>query len=205
MGASRRVPTSAVCGHLGRLKAVTLTLMGYDSCSGQIRPNVASLDNLLDRIVTELDDLGPETTPEQLGGLRGSTFGVQLPPWLVGQLAAGSITYLHWSTLRQLDGLAKRLWVLLVAERYKSNGRGSEATWIKLGARAYTTLGMAYAHERQARAALAGPRFGERYGQASGCEKDGMSRDLLSSSAEDPRRFSTVELEEAPCDDRNGT
>ena len=35
--------------------------------------------------------------------------------------------------------------------------------------------------------------------------KDGMSRDLLSSSAEDPRRYSTVELEEAPSDDRNGT
>jgi hypothetical protein len=35
--------------------------------------------------------------------------------------------------------------------------------------------------------------------------KDGMSRVLLSSSAEDPRRYLTVELEEAPSDDRNGT
>jgi hypothetical protein len=35
--------------------------------------------------------------------------------------------------------------------------------------------------------------------------KDGMSRDLLSSSAEDPRRYQTVELEEAPDDNRNGT
>jgi len=35
--------------------------------------------------------------------------------------------------------------------------------------------------------------------------KDGMSRDLLSSSADDPRRCLTVELEEAPSDDRNGT
>jgi hypothetical protein len=35
--------------------------------------------------------------------------------------------------------------------------------------------------------------------------KDGMSRDLLSSSAEDPRRCLTVELEEAPSDDRNGS
>jgi hypothetical protein len=32
-----------------------------------------------------------------------------------------------------------------------------------------------------------------------------MSRDLLSSSADDPRRCLTVELEEAPSDDRNGT
>jgi len=35
--------------------------------------------------------------------------------------------------------------------------------------------------------------------------KDGMSRDLLSSSAEDPRRYQTVELEEAPYGNRNGT
>jgi hypothetical protein len=35
--------------------------------------------------------------------------------------------------------------------------------------------------------------------------KDGMSRDLLSSSAEDPRRYQTVELEEAPDGNRNGT
>jgi hypothetical protein len=34
--------------------------------------------------------------------------------------------------------------------------------------------------------------------------KDGMTRDPLSSSADDPRRCQTVELEEAPCDDRNG-
>ena len=36
-------------------------------------------------------------------------------------------------------------------------------------------------------------------------QKDGMSRDLLSSSAEDPRRYQTVELEEAPYGNRNGT
>jgi hypothetical protein len=37
-----------------------------------------------------------------------------------------------------------------------------------------------------------------------GSRKDGMTRDPLSSSADDPRRCQTVELEEAPCDDRNG-
>jgi hypothetical protein len=35
--------------------------------------------------------------------------------------------------------------------------------------------------------------------------KDGMGRDLLSASADSPRRCLTVALEEAPCDDRNGT
>jgi hypothetical protein len=153
-----RKPSGADCRgireSLLRLKLVTVTLAGYDAHRGQSRPNVASLDNLLDRIVTELDDLGPEATPEQLGGLRGSTFRVQLPPWLAAQLAAGSITYLDWAVLRRLDGLAKRLWVYLQAERYKPNGRGSEATWIKLGDRAFATLGMNYAQDRQARAAL---------------------------------------------------
>jgi DNA-binding transcriptional ArsR family regulator len=45
----------------------------------------------------------------------------------------------------------------------------------------------------------------DRFAQVVERTKDGMSRDLLSSSAEDPRRCSTVELEEAPYDDRNGT
>lgn len=144
----------ALRSSLGRLKSVTVSLAGYDARSGEMRPNVASLDNLIDRIVTELDDLGPDATPEQLGGLRGSTFRVQLPPWLVAQLEAGSITYLQWPILHRLSGLAARLWVLLQAERYKRTGAGSEATWVKLGPRAFTTLGMNYAHDRQARAAL---------------------------------------------------
>ncbi len=139
---------------LVRLKMVTVTLVGYDSRRGETRANVASLDNLVDRIVTELDDLGPDATPEAIGGLRGSTFSVQLPTWLVSQLAAGSITYLDWAILRQLDGLAKRLWVYLMAERYKPDRWGSEATWIKLGDRAFASLGMNYSQDRQARAAL---------------------------------------------------
>jgi hypothetical protein len=56
--------------------------------------------------------------------------------------------------MRQLRGLAKRLWVLLVAERYKHIGRGSEGTWIKLSEKAFTSLGMNYGLERQGRAAV---------------------------------------------------
>jgi hypothetical protein len=141
-------------GALARLKSITVTLMGYDSRQKKMRANVASLDNLIDRIVTELDDLGPKTSPDKLGGLRGSTFQVQLPFWLVDQLEAGSITYLDFATMRKLTGLAKRLWVLLAAERYKRIGRGSEGTWIKLGEKAFTSLGMNYHYERQARAAI---------------------------------------------------
>ena len=50
-----------------------------------------------------------------------------------------------------------------------------------------------------------GERLTPELGDARAHTKDGMSRDLLSSSAEDPRRCLTVELEEAPSDDRNGT
>jgi hypothetical protein len=70
------------------------------------------------------------------------------------QVAAGHVTYLDWATLRALDGLAKRLWVYLAAEHFKPTEQGEEATWIKLGDRAFATLGMNYGHERQARAAL---------------------------------------------------
>ncbi|MDQ4049623.1 MAG: hypothetical protein M3131_09635 [Actinomycetota bacterium] len=50
--------------------------------------------------------------------------------------------------------LAKRLWIHLEAERMKPAGDGTAGCCIKLGDRAYTTLGMSYAQERQARAAL---------------------------------------------------
>jgi hypothetical protein len=73
---------------------------------------------------------------------------------MTASIAAGHVTFVRFAALRQLSGLAKRLWVYLEAERYRAQGAGQEATWIKLGDRAYTTLGMNYAEERFARAAL---------------------------------------------------
>jgi hypothetical protein len=67
--------------------------------------------------------------------------------------------------------------VYLEAERYKKITEAQEATWIKLGERAYRTLGMNYSVERQARAAI-------RRAGASIC-------------ATDPR-FETVSVERRP-------
>ncbi len=140
---------------LRRLVTVTVDLMGYDPVTGRLAPNVASAGGkLVEWIRTEMDALGPNAGAAELGALRGSTFQAKLPHWMRSQIEAGHVTYLDWGTLRSLDGLAKRLWVYLQAERYKASGNGEEATWIKLGERAYTTLGMNYGHERQARAAL---------------------------------------------------
>ncbi len=73
---------------------------------------------------------------------------------MTAQIEAGHVTYLKFDILRALPGLAKRLWIYLEAERMEPRHDGSAGCWIKLGDRAYTTLGMNYAKERQARAAL---------------------------------------------------
>jgi len=140
---------------LRRLLFVVVDLHGYDAQTGELRPDVVSQGGrLIDWLVSEQDDLGPDATPEQIGALRGSTFRALIPEWMRGQIAAGHVTYLDWSTLRRLDGLAKRLWVYLEAEQFRPLKNGAGSTWLKLGDRTYTTLGMNYAHERQARAAL---------------------------------------------------
>ncbi len=143
---------------LRRLKDLTVDLVGYDPRRDEYKATVAAADNLIDRIVSELDDVGPDAT--KIGALRGYTFEVQLPLWLRRQIEAGNVTYLHLPTLRALDALAKRVWLYLEAERMRPAPHGTESCWVKLGDRAYTAFGMGYKHERQARAALR--RAGER-------------------------------------------
>ena len=140
---------------LRRLVMVSVDITGWDPMTGELAPNVAAAGGrLIDWLRSDLDRLGPDPGAAELGALRGSTFQAQIPRWMRQQVAAGHVTYLDWGTLRALDGLAKRLWVYLQAERFKPTGQGEEETWIKLGDRAYTTLGMNYGHERQARAAI---------------------------------------------------
>jgi len=94
------------------------------------------------------------------GGLRGDSYELRLASWLVRQLERRYVTYLDWRLQRQLTGLAKRLWIYLEAERYKPASHGREQTWIALGDKAYTALGVNHARERARRAALA--QAGER-------------------------------------------
>lgn len=65
---------------------------------------------------------------------------------------------LDWRLLRQFHGrqqLAKRLWCYLQAERWQRAGQtGIESTWVALGGRLYTTLGMDYKEPRAAKRSL---------------------------------------------------
>jgi hypothetical protein len=148
---------------LTRIGLIKVQLTGYDSLTGQSGKRLSSLDNLFDRIVSELDDLGSDS--RAIGALRGSTFKVQLAPWLRGQLAAGGYTFLDFATLRRLDGLAKRVWVYLAAERFKPCGEGRSAAHVGLGGPALATLGAdSFARHVDARRALA--RAGKRIVEA---------------------------------------
>jgi hypothetical protein len=138
---------------LRRLRTTAVDLVGYDAINKRSDVRIASVETILERLTSRLDDIDIGTGAEA-GALRGNTMAVTFPDWIVQSLKAGHVTYYRMAILRRLAGLAKRLWVYLEAERYKRVGEGSEATWMKLGQRAYTTLGMHYAHERQGRAAL---------------------------------------------------
>jgi len=155
----RREPNSrdrgALRASLRRLRSVQVDLIGYDAHTGELDSHKATNDNLLDRIVSELDDVRADA--RRVGALRGSTFKVQLPLWLRQQLIDGHFVRLHWDTLRAFDerqDLAKRLWVYLAAERWKHEGGGTEGTWIPVGDKLFTALGMNFERPRDARAAL---------------------------------------------------
>ncbi len=143
----------AIRASLRRLFGVQVAFTGYDTLDA--RPgSFASLDRLIYTIVSDLDTLAGD--PKAIGSIRGSSFRVQLAPWLRERLASGAFTYLDFATLRRLDGLAKRVWVYLAAESYKPTGDGKKATWVGLGRPALASLGAdTYTRHRAARAALA--------------------------------------------------
>ncbi len=149
---------AALRASLRRLYRVEIAFTGYDSIDA--RPGAfMSMDRLVERIVSDLDTLDGDA--RKVGALRGTSFRVVLAPWLRERLTAGAFTYLNWRTLRQLDGLAKRVAVYLAAERFKPTGDGQAATWVGLGRPALSSLGAdTYARHRDARAAL--DRAGQR-------------------------------------------
>ncbi len=113
---------------------------------------------LLTQIDSELDRLAKEDVlaeGRRSGHLRGSTFAVTLAPWVAQAVRAGHFTWLNLHTLRQLGGIAARLWVYLEAESYKATAHGLASTWIGLGRPALATLGAdRYRRTRDARRAL---------------------------------------------------
>ncbi len=140
-----------------RLMTTLVTVEGYDARRRErrddARDRIATTSAPILQLVSELERVGPD--PRKTGALRGSTFSVQLAPWLRDQLAAGGYTYLDFAILRRLDGLAKRLWVYLEAERFRAVGDGRQATSFGLGRPALATIGAGnYERLRAARAAI---------------------------------------------------
>ncbi len=158
-GKERRLMRRAI----EHLAAVLVTLGGYNAHSGETSPTLQSMVHLVESVVwNEALDMAVfnEFDHSKVGGLRGDTFQLKLAPWLVRQLEAKYFTRLNWRLQRRLDGLAKRLWVYLEAERFKAVGQGRERAYIVLGDKAYAALDVHYSRDRAARAALA--RAGEK-------------------------------------------
>lgn len=140
---------------LTRLFRVEIDLEGYDMGTGRANAKVASKGRILAEIHWLMDDIVWSKQPDRVGGLRGNTFRAILSPWLARQVAAGYVTYLDFSILRRLNGVAERLWVYLQAESWSAPEEVNEATrWLALGKDTYAILGMRFARERAARAAL---------------------------------------------------
>ncbi len=158
-GKERRLMRRAI----EHLAAVLVTLGGYNAHSGETSPTLQSMVHLVESVVwNEALDMAMvnDFDHAKVGGLRGDTFQLRLAPWLVHQLEAKYFTRLNWRLQRRLDGLAKRLWVYLEAERFKPVGQGREQAYIVLGEKAYAALDVHYSRDRAARAAL--QRAGEK-------------------------------------------
>lgn len=144
-------------GAIENLAGALITLGGFNARTNEMKPKLASMVHLVESAVWA-EDLAFEVPTREnaaaTGALRGSTYQIQLASWLVRQLERQYVTYLDWRIQRKLDGLAKRLWVYLEAESYKSTGDGREKTYIILGQKAYTALGVHHGRERDRRAAL---------------------------------------------------
>lgn len=134
---------------LVRLKTTTVTLVGYDAIRRQADEQICGLANFLDALQwrRELNGRAHTYDPRDTGAVRANAFEVKIAGWLIAQLQAENITYLDWRVLRELDGMAKRLWVYLEAQRFsRVQGIGVAQAQIMLGEKAYASLGI---HERR--------------------------------------------------------
>ncbi len=137
---------------LGRLFEVAIDFVGFNAATRERGASWgrARLIQAIGGPIGERGDFHALPPAQVLGGLRGSTFAVELASWLAEQVRAGNVTYLDFEVMRQLNGLAQRLWIYLQAERYNARGE----TWIALGPRMFEILGMGYGREVDARKAL---------------------------------------------------
>lgn len=104
-----------------RLFRVEINAQGHvgSSSDGRIR-KLARDGRVFVQKDTVWDDVDPAALDAslQIASRRGRSFRVWLGPWLVEQIRAGHVTYLTFSTMRKLSGLALRLWVFLEGEPF---------------------------------------------------------------------------------------
>ena len=107
-------------------------VFGYqqDAPATSWRRLIVQIDSEMDRLAKE--DFLAEG--RQLGRLRGSTFAVTLAPWVAQAVRAGHFTWLNLQTLRQLGGIAARLWVYLELRPTGRRHTGSRARGSAWGA-----------------------------------------------------------------------
>ena len=125
-----------------RLMTIVVTIEDYDGFEGRYVPGVVTQDHVIDRVTTARGKWTRD--PRKLGAMRDRTVKIKLPRWLCDELVAGNVTYLDYKRLRQLDGLAKRLWVYLQAENYSDAGNGASVNAIGLGNPALRSLGLGH-------------------------------------------------------------
>jgi hypothetical protein len=145
------------------LAGALVSIGGFNAHTGERKAKLVSLVHLLESAVWGEDlDVSIPTRADgaKTGALRGKSIELKLASWLLPQLNKQYVTYLDWKVQRKLDGLAKRLWIYLEAERYKATGEGREATYVILGEKAYTALGVRHGRDRDRRSALG--RAGDR-------------------------------------------
>jgi hypothetical protein len=150
------------------LAGALVSIGGFNAHTGERKPKLVSLVHLVESAVWGEDlDVAVPTRADaaKTGAMRGNSIEIKLAAWLLPQLNEQYVTYLDWRIQRKLEGLSKRLWVYLEAERFKGIGDGREASYIILGDKAYTALGVRHGRDRDRRAALA--RAGKRI-----CEVD---------------------------------
>lgn len=137
---------------LERLYEVSIDFVGFNAATRERGAGWgrARIIQAIGGPLGELGDFRALPSAEILGGLRGSTFAVELAAWLAEQVRAGNVTYLDFEVMRRLNGLAQRLWIYLQAERYNARGE----TWVALGPRIFEILGMGYRREVDARKAV---------------------------------------------------
>jgi hypothetical protein len=136
---------AALTQSLARLVHTHLTFGGYDATERRFVTPVAFSD------VRLLDAVQPARCSRNGQPL---TWTARFQPWLLNQMALGYVTFVDWTTMRNLHGLAKRLWLYAQGETPRAKYKGRVASYLILNDTGERILGMAYTDRQRAKDAL---------------------------------------------------